>query len=361
MRLPALLLQAGTTLLAASLARALAGPRAAVALALMLQAAPVFSVGAFLVTPDAPLAFGWVGALWAVERAASRDPRWWLAVGLFLGIAALAKLHAGLLGLALLAAAVATAQGRRALRTPWPWLAAAIALLACSPFLLWNARHGWATFAFQASHGLRGRSFSLLRLLGSVGGQAGYVSPLLLGLAAAAAWRALRAPRALAPAALAFSALPVATLFALSAAVTPGALPHWAAPAWLSALVLLAAAGAARLRAALLVGGAMTALLLFALPVAPRFVGGPLDELRGGRRPWRKRTASHLGHGSPRRTGWRSDTSAGTRTSRSPTSRTAWPARACIGRSATSARCSSSRRSASGQTARSWSGWSGRW
>jgi hypothetical protein len=73
----------------------------------------------------------------------------------------------------------------------------------------------------------------------------------------------------------------VAALFALSAAFTPGALPHWTAPAWLSALVLLAAAGAARMRAALLVGGAMTALLLVALPVAPRFVGGPLDELRG--------------------------------------------------------------------------------
>lgn len=283
-RLPALLLQGGTTLLSASLARALGGPRAAVALALMLQAAPVFSVGAFLVTPDAPLAFGWAGALWAVERAVSRSPRWWLAVGLFLGLAALAKLHAGLLGLALLAASLATAEGRRALRTPWPWLAAALALLACAPFLLWNARHGWATFAFQASHGLRGRSFSPLRLAGWLGGQAGYVSPLLLGLAAAAAWRALRSPsRPLAPTALAFSALPVAAFFAFSAAFTPGALPHWAAPAWLSALILLATAGAARVRAALLVGGAMTALLLVALPVVPRFVRGPLDELRGWR------------------------------------------------------------------------------
>ena len=283
-RLPALLLQAGTTLLAASLARRLAGQRAALALALMLQAAPVFSVGAFLVTPDAPLAFGWAGSLWAVERASSRSPRWWLAAGLFLGLAALAKLHAGLLGIALLAAALATVEGRRALRTPWPWLAAALALLVCSPFLRWNAHHGWATFAFQASHGLRGRSFSAQRLLAWLAGQAGYVSPLLLVLAAAASWRALRGiPRALVPTALAFSALPVAAFFALSAAFTPGALPHWAAPAWLSALVLLAAAGAARLRAALLVGGVMTALLLAAVPVAPRLVEGPLDELRGWR------------------------------------------------------------------------------
>ena len=67
-RLPAVLLQAGTTLLAASLARALAGGAAALAAAVMLQAAPVFSLGALLMTPDAPLAFAWAGALWALER-----------------------------------------------------------------------------------------------------------------------------------------------------------------------------------------------------------------------------------------------------------------------------------------------------
>jgi 4-amino-4-deoxy-L-arabinose transferase-like glycosyltransferase len=325
-RLPALLLQAATTLLAASLARALAGEAAALVTAVLFQAAPVFAVGGLLVTPDAPLAFAWAGALWAVERAGSRDARWWLAVGVFVGVGALAKLHAGLLGLALAAALLATPDGRRALRTAWPWAGAAAALLVAAPFLLWNARHGWATFAFQAAHGLRGRSFSVGRLAASLAGQAAYVSPVLFALAAAAAWRALRGVRRPAPppegargapvgaagglacTALASTALPLAAFFTLSAAFTPGALPHWTAPAWLSACVLLAvgaaprgapaaapdAGGAARawgldavgalprpLRAGLLVGGAMTALLLAALPVAPRFVGGPLDELRG--------------------------------------------------------------------------------
>jgi hypothetical protein len=166
--------------------------------------------------------------------------------------------------------------------------------------LFWNAAHGWATFAFQARHGLRGRAFSIVRLAASVGGQAVYVGPLLLAAAVPPAWRALRAstpglalrsartvermrasPAPVVDSALAFSALPVAAFFTLSAALTPGALPHWAAPGWLSATVLLAVAGSRLLRPALAVGFAMIALLVVAVPVAPRLVGSPLDELRG--------------------------------------------------------------------------------
>jgi len=300
-RLPAILLQAGTTLLAASLARALAGARAGLLAAVMLQAAPVFSLGAVLITPDAPLAFAWAGALWALERALRERVRgpWFLAVGVFVGVGALSKLHAGLLGVALAAALLATRDGRRALATPWPWLGAALALAVASPMLLWNAAHGWPTFVFQARHGMRGRAFSFVRLLASLGGQAAYVSPLLLAAAAAAAWSALtrfvhlplagggpgRGPAEARPAAiraaLALSALPMAAFFTVSAAFTPGALPHWTAPAWLSAMLLLAAAGSRLLRPAVWVGLGMSALLLLALPLAPRFVGSPLDELRG--------------------------------------------------------------------------------
>ncbi len=316
-RLPAIALQAATTLVAASIARALAGGTAALGAAVMLQAAPVFSLGALLITPDAPLAFAWAGTLWALERAL-RSTRpgsstmasaggaeggspgasgghggavgppiwnawWWLAVGLFLGVGALSKLHAGLLGIAVAAALLATSDGRRALASPWPWAAAVLALVLASPMLLWNAAHGWPTFAFQAQHGLRGRSFSFVRLLTSLGGQLAYVSPLLLAAAIAPAWRGLRAGRSAGGArlALALSALPVVAFFTISAALTPGALPHWTAPAWLSALVLLAAAGSRLQRPALGLGFAMSMLLVVALPLAPRFLGSPLDELRG--------------------------------------------------------------------------------
>ncbi|HET9551626.1 MAG TPA: glycosyltransferase family 39 protein, partial [Anaeromyxobacteraceae bacterium] len=264
---------------AASLARARGGDRAAVAAALLLQAAPVFSLGAVLMTPDAPLALAWVGTLWALERALARDARWALAAGAFLGLGLLSKLTAGLLGLGALAGLLASRPGRALLATPWPWLGALAALLVASPMLAWNAAHGWPSLAFQAEHGLRGGGLSPLRLLGSLGAQAGYVSPVLLLLAAAAAWRALRGGAV--ERLLAATALPVVLFFTAAAAFTPGALPHWPAPGWLSAVLLLAVAGHPRLRLAAVTGLALSALLLLALLLP--LPESPLDELRGWR------------------------------------------------------------------------------
>ncbi len=283
-RVPAALLQAGATLLAASLVRSRGGDRAAVVAAVLLQAAPVFSLGAILMTPDAPLAFAWVGTLWALERAFRAGPRWFVAAGAFLGVAALSKLSAGLLGLAVLAALLTTPAGRRALATPWPWAGAALALALASPMLAWNAARGWPSLAFQAQHGLSGRSFSLARLAGSIGAQAAYVSPVLLAVAVPPAWRALR-DRDPAWRAVAWSGLPVAVFFTAAAALTPGALPHWPAPGWLSASILLAVAGARFLRAAVATGVGLQAVLLAALAIAPALPlpKDPLDELRGWR------------------------------------------------------------------------------
>jgi 4-amino-4-deoxy-L-arabinose transferase-like glycosyltransferase len=298
-RLPALVLQAVTTLLAADLARALAaarpggrdparaGERGAWAAALLLQAAPVFSLGGMLSTPDAPLALAWVGTLWALERALSRDRRWLLAAGLFLGVAGLSKLTAGPLGLAVLAALASTGAGRALLRTPWPWLGAAVAAAVAAPFLAWNATHGWASLAFQAGHGLSGGTFSAARLAASAGGQAAYVSPVLLVACLAPALAALRGPDP-ARRAVAASALPVVAFFTAAAAFTPGALPHWPAPGWLSAVVLLAVAGS-RLTRPAVVSGAGLQLLALLLALAPvSLAHDPRDEVRG----WREGAAA---------------------------------------------------------------------
>lgn len=305
-RLPALVLQALTLALASSLVRARAGDRAALAAAVGLQAAPLFSAGAALIAPDAPLAFAWVGTLWALQRALDRGPRWALVAGGFLGLAALSKLTAGLLGVAVLAALLTTRDGRKLLATPWPWLGACLAAALASPMLFWNATHGWPSFAFQANHGLAGRSFSIVRLLASAGGQLGYVSPVLLALAAAAAWRGLLERRDALRAALAFSALPVAAFFTLSAALTPGALPHWPAPGWLSAMVLLClstAVGGSWWRWALRIGfgeiavGLVGLAILLAVPIpssvpvlgrAVPVERGPVDDFLG----WREGAAA---------------------------------------------------------------------
>lgn len=314
-RLPALVLQTLALAMAASLVRARAGDRAALATAVGLQAVPLFSAGAALMVPDAPLTFAWVGTLWALQRALDRGPRWALLAGAFLGLGALSKLTAGMLGVAMLAALLATRDGRRLLSTPWPWLGAALAAALASPMLLWNASHGWPSFTFQARHGLSGGGFSAPRLLASVGGQLGYASPVLLVLAAAAAWRALRSRRDALQATLAFSALPVAAFFTLSAAFTPGALPHWPGPGWLSAMLLLCLStlvGTSGWRWGLRIGfgelgvGLAALAILGAVPTPPsiHLLGrtipvehGPLDDLLG----WREGAAAARAVAGPAR------------------------------------------------------------
>jgi hypothetical protein len=205
-----------------------------------------------------------------------------LATGVALGVGALSKLTAGLLGLSVLLALVVSNDGRRLLRTPWPWIGAVLSFAIASPFLAWNAARGWPSFGFQAHHVLRGGGFSPLRLLASIGAQLAYVSPVVLVASSIAAYRALAEKDAFTKA-LAFAALPVAVFFTAAAALTPGALPHWPGPGWLSATLLLSIEGAPFVKAAVRSGLALVALVvvLIGMPWPPRL--DPLRELRGWR------------------------------------------------------------------------------
>jgi len=81
-------------------------------------------------------------------------PRRWLLVGLVVAIAMLTKLTVLFFCLALALALLATPE-RRYLRTPWPWLAAAIAGVGLLPYLIWNAVNGWPTLEFWQHYGVR--------------------------------------------------------------------------------------------------------------------------------------------------------------------------------------------------------------
>ena len=72
-------------------------------------------------------------------------------VGVAIGIGLETKLTIVALGVGL-AAALAFTPMRRHLRTPWPWLGAAIALAIFAPNLVWQATHGWATLDYTRNH-----------------------------------------------------------------------------------------------------------------------------------------------------------------------------------------------------------------
>jgi hypothetical protein len=134
---------AGTALvvLAALMARELGGGRWAQALAALgVLASPLFLRSANLFQPVVLDQLAWTVALYALLRLCREErPRWWLLLGAALGAGLLAKFSAAFIGLALLLALLTT--GRRAwLLTPWPWLAAVLALAIGSPSFVGQLR-----------------------------------------------------------------------------------------------------------------------------------------------------------------------------------------------------------------------------
>jgi 4-amino-4-deoxy-L-arabinose transferase-like glycosyltransferase len=149
-RLLAIFASAATTLLTFDLARQLRLSDSTAARAgIWLNATVLMGLAGELAVPDAPNALFWTAALCCAFRAMQGRPPWWLGAGAAAGLACLSKYSALFLAPGLLIWLALTADGRRALRTPWPWLAAIVAGVVFAPNVAWNASHGWMTFAKQ--------------------------------------------------------------------------------------------------------------------------------------------------------------------------------------------------------------------
>src|SRR5919108_2745928 len=92
-RLPAVLLSAGTTVCVFGLIKALFDDaRLALATAIFLQMIPLFAAGALLMTIDAPLILFWTLVLWLVYRALSENrAAYWYGAGIVLACGLLSK------------------------------------------------------------------------------------------------------------------------------------------------------------------------------------------------------------------------------------------------------------------------------
>ncbi len=288
----------------------LPGRRAGLTAAVLLNATLLLGAGAVTMTPDTPLLFFWICTLWALARLraqpassvveagaesgtkhgaeggtagdAERQPgAWWLAVGLFAGLAFDSKYTAAFLvlgiGLWLLVAE------RRWLARPWPWLGLLVGLLMVAPVLAWNAVHGWASFAKQGGRIDEWRPARAVQFLGElIAGQLGLATPLVLvlcvaGLALACrrAWQRRESGATL----LVALSLPAVAVF-VEHAFADRVQANW--PAIIYPAAAIAAAGLAApawrrlIRPAVLLGLAMTAVAylqatLALLPVPIRF------------------------------------------------------------------------------------------
>jgi 4-amino-4-deoxy-L-arabinose transferase-like glycosyltransferase len=267
------------------------GRRAGQTAALLLNATLLFGVGAVTMTPDTPLLFFWTVCLWAMARLVrTRRAGWWLVAGLAAGFALTSKYTAILLPAGLFAWCLLLPGQRRWLGSPMPWLAAAVAGLVFLPVLLWNAAHGWASFAKQGGRGFVWHPVRAIRFIGElIGGQVGLATPLVFLLCVAAivvcarrAWREDRAAEGL----VAAFTIPALFLF-LQHALGDRVQANWPAVIYPGAALGVAGLGGGWSRLitpAAILGGLITTIVYTQAVFHPIALGARLDptiRLRG--------------------------------------------------------------------------------
>jgi hypothetical protein len=171
--------------------------RAMMLAVLMMEAALYYGLLMAKVSPDVALIPFVTAMVWALVRLTeSNDEHWWLAAGVFAGLALLSKFTAALLLPAVLAFMFVPRWRARWLRSPYPWAAAAIAFALFLPVLAWNIQHDFASFRFQLVRAAATHDWSLRTLGDFIGLQFGLVGfvllPVVLTGTAMMAWRGYR-------------------------------------------------------------------------------------------------------------------------------------------------------------------------
>jgi hypothetical protein len=269
-RLIPALAHAGTVALTAETARRLGGGNWAQLLAgVAAFLCPLLLVFGTIFYTDSFQSIAWLFCAYALIRIIrNNDERWWLPMGLVIGLAFMAKYTIALWVVALLLGLLMTsARGR--LAHPSPYVAAAVAVLIVLPNLLWQWDHDWPFLEFGAavveSKNIVYAPWTFLLI------QMRDLSPVtapiwLTGLAAFAFWGRFADLRAIA----------IAYLLVLGAMIALHAKSYYPAGAYPvlfagGAVALEAWITSPRLRTALLVGAVSFGLPLvpFAVPVLP--------------------------------------------------------------------------------------------
>ena len=158
--------------------------RAGPAAVLLLNASLLLGVGCVIMTPDSPLLFFWTATLWAMARiVAGGSGVWWLAAGLFGGLALDSKYTALFLWIGVGLWLLLLPTSRPWLRRWQPWVACVIGLLLFTPVLVWNDAHHWVGLMRQGSRVEDWRPSRALGFLGELlGSQIGLATPLVWAL-----------------------------------------------------------------------------------------------------------------------------------------------------------------------------------
>lgn len=184
-RFGAVLATSLTSLVVHDLALRLGGDRKAALTAMVwFNATLIVAAGGMLAVPDVGASLFWTLCLWCLVRAQGdlkRPGLWWALAGLVAGLATLSKYSSLFLAPGIFLWVVVSADRRKVLATPWPWLAGLIAGLVFATNVYWNAQHGWLTFAKQFGR-VEASAFSPKFVVELVITQAVLLNPLITGL-----------------------------------------------------------------------------------------------------------------------------------------------------------------------------------
>jgi 4-amino-4-deoxy-L-arabinose transferase-like glycosyltransferase len=256
-RLPFILLFALSQVLMWRITCLVADQRAAFWAVVALNLSPVFGVttGTW-VLPDGPLDAALLGttlcllhALPSTGNQARRGPAfgWWAAAGLCAGLALFSKYSAVLTIGGTFLYLLASRPHRHWLIRPEPYVAAVLAVVVFSPVLIWNATHGWASFAFQGDRAA-GLRFRPLMPIQTLAGEALFVLPWIWLPMMVVFLRGFRRDVVWSQRLLVWLAAPPIVAFALiSAWSSQRVLYHWAAPGYLMLFPMVGDAIARRL------------------------------------------------------------------------------------------------------------------
>ncbi|HEY6274079.1 MAG TPA: glycosyltransferase family 39 protein [Terriglobales bacterium] len=154
LRLLPTLLGVSMVVLSGAYVRRLGGSLRLQALALLIAVTAPYFLGANWVyqTVTFDEATWMVAFYWFLCLVQEHRPKYWIYLGLSLGIGLQVKYTIGGLAASIGLAVLLTPALRSDLRTRYPWIAAGIALLICAPNLVWQVAKGFPSLTYIVNH-----------------------------------------------------------------------------------------------------------------------------------------------------------------------------------------------------------------
>ena len=219
--------------------------RCALHTAVLSQGLLLFNGTALIATPDGMLLPCWAAACYhagvALERGRGTQ---WLLTGIWFGLGLLSKYTMVLFLPSILLYIMLSRRHRKRLMDPSPWLSLMVGFLFFMPVIIWNSRNEWATFRHVLyMGGVDSKAFFTLQYVGDyLGSQAALLSPIILVLIWMAWFSSYNHKRLSHDDATylvwtSFTTFLVFLLLSFHSRVYG----NWAAPAYISAIILIAA------------------------------------------------------------------------------------------------------------------------